>query len=37
MPRVIHLEIPADDTARAQKFYQRVLGWKFQKWDGPNE
>ena len=37
MPRVIHFEIHADDPNRAVKFYQTVLGWEFQKWDGPME
>jgi hypothetical protein len=37
MPRVVHFEIPADDPARAVKFYQEVFGWQFQKWDGPME
>jgi predicted enzyme related to lactoylglutathione lyase len=37
MPRVIHFEIHADDPDRAVKFYQTVLGWQFQKWDGPME
>ena len=37
MPRVIHFDIPADDTMRAQKFYQEVFGWKFDKWNGPME
>lgn len=37
MSRVIHFEIPADDPARAAAFYEKVLGWKFQKWDGPME
>jgi uncharacterized protein len=32
MPRVIHFEIPADDTGRAVKFYQKVFGWKIEKW-----
>jgi predicted enzyme related to lactoylglutathione lyase len=35
MPRVVHFEIHADDPDRAAKFYQTVLGWQFQKWDGP--
>jgi predicted enzyme related to lactoylglutathione lyase len=35
MPRVIHFEIPADDPARAVKFYEAVFGWKVEKWDGP--
>ena len=37
MPRIIHFDIPADDPARAQKFYQDVFGWTFDKWDGPME
>ncbi len=28
MDKVVHFEIPADDLARAQKFYQSVFGWK---------
>jgi predicted enzyme related to lactoylglutathione lyase len=35
MPRVIHFEIHAADPERAVKFYSRVFGWEFQKWDGP--
>jgi len=35
MSRVVHFEIPADDTERAVAFYTDVFGWKFQKWDGP--
>ncbi len=37
MPRITHFEVPADDPARAQKFYSQVFGWKFDKWDGPME
>lgn len=37
MPRIIHFDVPADDVARAQKFYGEVFGWKFDKWDGPME
>lgn len=37
MPRVIHFEIQADNPDRAVKFYSEVLGWNFQKWDGPME
>jgi len=25
---IVHFEIPADDLARAKKFYQKALGWK---------
>lgn len=35
--RVIHFEVPADDPERAAKFYETVLGWRFQKWEGPME
>lgn len=35
MPRVIHFEIPADDPERAVQFYQKVFGWKVEKWVGP--
>lgn len=37
MPRPVHFEIPADDPARATRFYEKVFGWTFQKWDGPME
>ena len=37
MSRVIHFEIPATDPERALQFYQRVFGWKFDKWGGPME
>ena len=32
-----HIEIPADDTARAQRFYEGVFGWTFQAVDGFEE
>lgn len=35
MGRVVHFEIPADDPERAVGFYEKVFGWKFNKWDGP--
>jgi predicted enzyme related to lactoylglutathione lyase len=35
MPRVVHFEIYAEDPERAVRFYREVLGWQFQKWDGP--
>lgn len=35
MNRIIHFEIPADDPARAIKFYEEVFGWEITKWDGP--
>lgn len=35
MPRVVHFEIHAENPPRAAQFYQTVLGWDVQKWDGP--
>ena len=29
-----HIEIPADDTARAQRFYGDLFGWTFQEMPG---
>ena len=31
MDSVVHFEIPADDTARAQKFYADMFGWNIVK------
>lgn len=28
--RVVHLEIPADDTAGARQFWSELFGWQFQ-------
>lgn len=33
MSRVIHFEIQADDVERAKKFYEKVLGWKIEKYE----
>jgi uncharacterized protein len=30
MDKVVHFEIPADDVARAKKFYQDIFGWSMQ-------
>jgi predicted enzyme related to lactoylglutathione lyase len=32
MNKVIHFEIPADDIAKATKFYGNVFGWEFKAW-----
>lgn len=37
MSRVCHFEIPAAEPDRAVAFYQKVFGWKFDKWAGPTE
>jgi predicted enzyme related to lactoylglutathione lyase len=31
MDRIVHFEIPADDLARAKKFYSTVFGWKMNE------
>jgi uncharacterized protein len=31
MDKVIHFEIPAEDTERADKFYSQVFGWNINK------
>lgn len=37
MPRVVHFEIPCDDTDRAVRFYQDVFAWQINRWDGPQD
>jgi predicted enzyme related to lactoylglutathione lyase len=37
MPKLIHFEINADDTARAVKFYKNVFDWKIEKSEMPME
>jgi uncharacterized protein YndB with AHSA1/START domain/predicted enzyme related to lactoylglutathione lyase len=34
MAKIIHFEIPADNPERAIEFYQKVFGWKIEKWEG---
>jgi predicted enzyme related to lactoylglutathione lyase len=36
MPNLYHFSINADDVARARRFYERALGWKFNAWGPPN-
>jgi predicted enzyme related to lactoylglutathione lyase len=36
MPRVIHFEIPADNTERVVNFYRRAFGWKIEKYGSMN-
>ncbi len=35
--QIVHLEIPADDTGQAQKFWTDLFGWQFQSYPGPFE
>lgn len=36
MDKVQHFEIPADNIARARKFYERSFGWKTQDFPMPD-
>ena len=37
MARLVHFDMQADDPERAIQFYEGVLGWKLQQWEGPME
>jgi hypothetical protein len=37
MAKVVHFEIHAEDPERAIRFYETVLGWRFQKMAPPHE
>lgn len=32
--QITHIEFPADDTERAQRFYRELFGWDFQSFEG---
>ncbi len=34
MPKIIHFEIPAEDTKRAVAFYTKAFGWKINSYGG---
>jgi predicted enzyme related to lactoylglutathione lyase len=33
--KIVHFEVPADDTGRALAFYGQLFGWPFQDVEGP--
>jgi uncharacterized protein len=35
--RLVHFELPAEDTARAREFWSELFGWTYATWDGPVE
>ena len=35
--KLVHFEVPADDTGRALDFYNKLFGWSFQEIEGPVE
>jgi predicted enzyme related to lactoylglutathione lyase len=34
---VVHLELPAGDTARSKQFWSALFGWQFEAMEGPFE
>ena len=34
---IVHIEIPADDTAKAKEFWGSLFGWQFEAFPGPSE
>ena len=37
MSKIVHFEIPADDTGRAREFWGSLFGLQFQAYEGPVE
>jgi uncharacterized protein len=37
MAKIVHFEIPADDTSRAREFWTGLFGIQWQTYDGPVE
>jgi predicted enzyme related to lactoylglutathione lyase len=35
--QMVHLEIPAGDTAKAREFWGSLFGWEWQSMEGPTE
>ena len=35
--QIVHIEIPADDTAKGQEFWGSLFEWQFQAFPGPFE
>jgi len=35
--RIVHLEIPADDTGKGREFWSSLFGWTFESYPGPFE
>jgi uncharacterized protein len=35
--QMVHLEIPAGDTAKAREFWSSLFGWEWQTMEGPTE
>jgi len=35
--QMVHVEIPAGDTAKAREFWGSLFGWQFEEYPGPTE
>ena len=35
--KIVHLEIPADDTGKSREFWGSLFGWQFENYPGPSE
>ncbi len=35
--QIVHIEIPADETAQGTEFWGSLFGWKFEPFPGPSE
>ncbi len=35
--QIVHIEIPAGDTAQAREFWGGLFGWEFETYPGPSE
>jgi predicted enzyme related to lactoylglutathione lyase len=35
--QIVHIEIPADDTAASRAFWGGLFGWQFEAFPGPSE
>jgi uncharacterized protein len=35
--QIVHVEIPADDTAGGREFWGSMFGWTFESFPGPSE
>ena len=35
--QIVHIEIPAEDTATSREFWGSLFGWQFEAYPGPSE
>ena len=35
--QIVHIEIPADDTAASREFWGSLFGWQFESYPGPSD